>query len=185
MDNQISLMSSEAYKIFKKFGVRYGSIWAKTDRQDKIIDLILAALRDAGFKDSKSGPWGSSTYISYLAKGSELVYYNARTGSPGLQAISLINPPPPERPQYPKKIKKENKMKLTPNQKQLVKEYVNSLKELDLPSTNTHPWVMKSMQELKEDLIYYTGTKPNLKIDFQLLKSKLNNLVKLINKYHK
>jgi len=76
-------------------------------------------------------------------------------------------------------------MKLTPNQKQLVKEYVNSLKELDLPSTNTHPWVMKSMQELKEDLIYYTGTKPNLKIDFQLLKSKLNNLVKLINKYHK
>lgn len=80
---------------------------------------------------------------------------------------------------------KENKMKLTSKQKQLVKEYAKSLQEVSIPSANAHPWVMKAMQELEQDLVYYTGTESNLKIDFPLLKSKLNNLVKLINKYHK
>lgn len=92
---EIDLGSSIAYKIFKKFGNRYGSLWATTEEQDEKVGLIYSALLDSGFR-SKREP-NMRSYDSYLIKGDERVWYSARTGSPGYSAISLVNPPPPVR----------------------------------------------------------------------------------------
>lgn len=71
--------------------------------------------------------------------------------------------------------------------KNIVKEIIKkkSIKEIGSTS-NVHPWVLRSMEELKDDLDFYLGSKNQYagsSIDFQLLKSKMNELTKLINKY--
>ena len=67
--------------------------------------------------------------------------------------------------------------------KETLKE--ESITEAPIPSANAHPWVINAMRELNDDLTYYLGDKPNLKIDWRLLKTKMNQLTQLINKYHK
>lgn len=71
--------------------------------------------------------------------------------------------------------------------KNIVKEIIKekSIKEAGNTS-NVHPWVLRSMEELKDDLDFYLGSKNQYagsSVDFQLLKSKMNELTKLINKY--
>ena len=55
----------------------------------------------------------------------------------------------------------------------------------DTPTANIHPWVARAMQELQDDLKFYLSSKTNTKVDFPLLKSKLIDLQKRINQYHK
>lgn len=93
---ETNLNNSIAYKIFKKFGLRYGSLWAMNDKQDEKVQSVYDALIDAGFKPVKDSNLRS--YDSYLVKGDERVYYSARTGSPGLRAIRMVDPAPPQRP---------------------------------------------------------------------------------------
>lgn len=83
------------------------------------------------------------------------------------------------------KYKKSKVKKLTEAEKLKIKNFAKGLVESNSPAANAHPWVIRRMQELKEDLEFYLSPKPNTKIDFGLLKSKLNDLVKTINKYHK
>jgi len=54
-------------------------------------------------------------------------------------------------------------------------------------TSNVHPWVLRSMEELRDDLDFYLGPKNQYagsRIDFDLLKKKMDELVKLIKKYH-
>lgn len=145
MSNTASLLSSEAYKIFKKFGVRSGSLWAKNDKQDVKIDSILDALYTAGFKSSKKGPYGESTYVVYLSKGAELVYYNSRTGVPGLQAIILINPTPPDPPQHSIKIKDKPEFGNN-NRGNLESAMYNDLKQSNLTQFTAEQWKASSIK---------------------------------------
>ena len=53
-------------------------------------------------------------------------------------------------------------------------------------TSNVHPWILTAMQELKDDLDFYLGPKNQYagsSIDFDLIKKKMNNLNRLINKY--
>lgn len=53
-------------------------------------------------------------------------------------------------------------------------------------TSNAHPWILTAMEELKDDLDFYLGPKNRYagsRIDFDLLKNKMNNLTRLINKY--
>ena len=66
--------------------------------------------------------------------------------------------------------------------KNIIKEIVTEVGNI----SNVHPWVLRSMEELKDDLDFYLGSKNQYagsSVDFQLLKSKMNELTKLINKY--
>jgi len=54
-------------------------------------------------------------------------------------------------------------------------------------TSNVHPWVLKSMEELRDDLDFYLGSKNQYagsSIDFGLLSSKMRELLKLIKTYH-
>lgn len=70
--------------------------------------------------------------------------------------------------------------------KSLIREEVkNTLTEIGNTS-NVHPWVLRSMEELKNDLDFYLGPKNQYagsKIDFDLLKKKMAELAKLIKQY--
>jgi hypothetical protein len=71
--------------------------------------------------------------------------------------------------------------------KNIVKEIIKEKSVNEIGNTsNVHPWILRSMEELKNDLDFYLGSKNQYagsSIDFQLLKSKMNELTKLINKY--
>ena len=77
-------------------------------------------------------------------------------------------------------------MKKTELQQIIKEEVENALKEIGNTS-NAHPWVLRSMEELRDDLDFYLGPKNQYagsKIDFDLLKKKTVELTKLIKKYH-
>jgi hypothetical protein len=62
-----------------------------------------------------------------------------------------------------------------------------SIKEIENTS-NVHPWVLTTMEELRDDLDFYLGKNnqsAGWSIDFKLLKSKMNQLIKMINTYNK
>jgi hypothetical protein len=68
----------------------------------------------------------------------------------------------------------------TQQSKDVIKEIGNT--------SNVHPWVLRAMEELKSDLDFYLGKNNQYagsSIDFKLLKSKMNDLVKMINTYNK
>jgi hypothetical protein len=51
---------------------------------------------------------------------------------------------------------------------------------------NAHPWVLKVMEELRDDLNFYLDPNkqyPGFTIDFDLLKQKMAEVVKYIKKY--
>ena len=50
-----------------------------------------------------------------------------------------------------------------------------------LAEGNTHPFVLRAMEELKDDLDFYLANKN--KIDIDLLKKKMSELAKLIKQY--
>ena len=53
-------------------------------------------------------------------------------------------------------------------------------------TSNAHPFVLRAMEELKDDLDFYLGPKNQYagsKIDFDLLKKKMAELAKLIKQY--
>jgi hypothetical protein len=63
---------------------------------------------------------------------------------------------------------------------------IKILKEIGNTS-NIHPWVLRSMEDLRDDLDFYLGPKnqhSNSRIDFGLLSSKMRELLKLIKTYH-
>lgn len=63
--------------------------------------------------------------------------------------------------------------------KVIIKEGVN------IPAANIHPWVKTAMEDVRDDINYYLSDKANIRVDWKLLKSKINDLYKVINKYHK
>ena len=75
-----------------------------------------------------------------------------------------------------------NKLEL----RKLIREEVRkSLNEIGNTS-NAHPWVLKAMEELKDDLDHYLGPKNQYagsSIDFDLLKKKMLDLMKTIKQY--
>ena len=97
-------------------------------------------------------------------------------------------------PEKKKEVKKDVKKDVTKESVQILK-LRNTIREVIkqsiisevLPTSNAHPWVMRSMEELRDDLDFYLGPKNQYagsKIDFKLLKKKMNELTKLINKYN-
>lgn len=83
-------------------------------------------------------------------------------------------------PDKKKEVKKESSGKLGDMAKEITGKKV--VKEVDISSGDIHPWVKNGMQELCDDLSYYLG---DVKVDFKLLKRKMNNLIQMINKYTK
>jgi hypothetical protein len=87
----------------------------------------------------------------------------------------------------PEKKKKEESVQIE-ELRNTIREVINqSIISEALPTSNAHPWVLKSMEELRDDLDFYLGPKNQYagsKIDFNLLKKKMNELTKLINKYN-
>jgi len=68
-----------------------------------------------------------------------------------------------------------------------IKNSKNPINEIGNTS-NVHPWVLRAMEELKSDLDFYLGKNNQYagsSIDFKLLKSKMNDLIKMINTYNK
>ncbi len=88
------------------------------------------------------------------------------------------------------KSKKPAEEKLDENFFKKLKESIKmqkSIKEIGNTS-NVHPWVLRAMEELKDDLDFYLGKNNQYagsSIDFQLLKTKMNHLTKMINTYNK
>ena len=69
----------------------------------------------------------------------------------------------------------------------LIREEVQKILNEVGNTSNAHPWVLRSMEELRDDLDFYLGPKNQYagsKIDFDLLKKKMAELAKLIKKYH-
>ena len=78
-------------------------------------------------------------------------------------------------------------MKKSELQRIIQEEVKNTLTEIGNTS-NVHPWVLRAMEELKDDLDFYLGPKnqrAGSKIDFGLLKKKMTVLSNLIKQYHK
>ena len=78
-----------------------------------------------------------------------------------------------------------NNMKKLDLQKIIREEVKKAINEIGNTS-NAHPWVLKAMEELKDDLDHYLG--PNNQyagssIDFDLLKKKMLELMKTIKQY--
>lgn len=132
---ETDLSSSTAYQIFKRFGNRSGSVWAKTDEQDEKIDSIVDALTKAGFKRERDNSLRS--YDSYLVRGDEKVYHSARTADIGLQALILINPPAPQRPPQAPKSKPEFSKSNLGNLKQVM---FKDLQESGLQQWTAEQW---------------------------------------------
>ena len=93
---------------------------------------------------------------------------------------------PEKKKEVKKDVKKESVqiLKLRNTIREVIKQSIISEA---LPTSNAHPWVMRSMEELRDDLDFYLGPKNQYagsKIDFSLLKKKMNELTKLINKYN-
>lgn len=77
-------------------------------------------------------------------------------------------------------------MKVSEFRKLIREEVRNTVNEIGNTS-NVHPWVLTAMQELKDDLDFYLGPKNQYagsKIDFDLLKKKMADLMKKIKQYH-
>lgn len=86
-------------------------------------NALIDELEKAGFKSRH----GESTYISIYTKGSEQVWYNARTGSPGYQAIKIVSPTPPERPGAPARKRPDfGNSKLGQLQSAVIKDIIDS-----------------------------------------------------------
>jgi hypothetical protein len=87
----------------------------------------------------------------------------------------------------PEKKKKDESVQIK-ELRSIIREVIKrSIISEALPTSNAHPWVLKSMEELRDDLDFYLGPKNQYagsKIDFKLLKKKMNELTKLINKYN-
>jgi len=87
----------------------------------------------------------------------------------------------------PEKKKKEESVQIEELRNTIREVIKQSIISEALPTSNAHPWVLKSMEELRDDLDFYLGPKNQYagsKIDFNLLKKKMNELTKLINKYN-
>jgi len=90
-----------------------------------------------------------------------------------------------ELPDKTKEVKKESSGKLGDMAKEITGK--KSVKDADtsIPKANIHPWVANAMEELNNTLELYLSPKANTKVDWQLLKSHMNDLTKQINKFHK
>ena len=76
-------------------------------------------------------------------------------------------------------------MKKLDLQKIIREEVKKTLNEFGNTS-NAHPWVLKAMEELKDDLDFYLGPKNQYagsSIDFDHLKEKMLDLMKTIKQY--
>lgn len=102
-----------ASEIFKKFGLRNGQLFARTEDQDEKVSNVIKELEKNGFKRTKIPD--SRSYDFMYVKGAECVQVDYRNGI-GYQSVYIVKNLP------------EVKMKLTTNQKQLVKEYIKKIK---------------------------------------------------------
>ena len=73
-------------------------------------------------------------------------------------------------------------MKKQLNEKISLQKLAGIINELDTPDANVHPWIINSMQELKDSLELNLDPQ-KARVDFDQLIRFANNLVTTIRKY--